>query len=88
MKLGTKAETLHIIEHSLKSAKVLPQYLFTVGQWKNNITELLTAFRGLPWNENVIVRSSSMQEDTDNHSKAGKYESISNVQGEIQLAEE
>lgn len=81
-KLGTKAETLRILEHNLKGANVLPQYTFTVGQWESKKMELLKGFQELPWKEKVIVRSSSLQEDTDKHSRAGKYESVGNVSSE------
>ena len=82
MKLGTKAETLQILEQKLEGARVLPQYTFTVGQWKYNKKEVLDSFQKISWKNRVIVRSSSLQEDTEQQSQAGKYESIGNVSGE------
>ena len=79
MKLGTKAETLQILEQKLEGARVLPQYTFTVGQWKYNKKEVLDSFQKISWKNRVIVRSSSLQEDTEQQSQAGKYESIGNV---------
>lgn len=38
-KLGTKAETLQILYKQLKYAKVLPQYTFTVKEWKKHFPE-------------------------------------------------
>lgn len=80
-KLGTKAETLQRIYQKLKCAEVLPQYMFTVGEWEVNSEKIAHDFLALDWNEKVIVRSSSLAEDTGSKSQAGKYESIANVSG-------
>ena len=81
-RLGTKAETLQLLYQQIKYAKVLPQYTFTVKEWKNYCEKIKNIFLSLVWNNNVIVRSSSLAEDTNNSSRAGKYESIANVSGE------
>lgn len=81
-KLGTKAETLQQLYQKLKYAYVLPQYAFTVEEWKNDQKKIRENFILLNWNEKVIVRSSSLAEDTSSNSQAGKYESIANVSGE------
>lgn len=81
-RLGTKAETLELLYQKLEHAEVLPQYTFTVGAWKGNPDKVKSGFLKLDWNEKVIVRSSSLAEDTDRNSQAGKYESIANVSGE------
>lgn len=80
-KLETKAETLKILYKQLKNAEILPQFSFTVADWKRKRAELTGTFSGLEWNGNVIVRSSSLNEDTQSTSQAGKFESIGNVQG-------
>lgn len=80
-KLGTKAETLQRLYQKLKCAEVLPQYMFTVGEWEVNSEKIAHDFLTLDWNEKVIVRSSSLAEDTGSKSQAGKYESIANVSG-------
>ena len=80
-KLGTKAETLQKLYQELKHAEVLPQYTFTVGEWETNSEQIEKAFLLLDWNKEVIVRSSSLAEDTSSNSQAGKYESIANVSG-------
>jgi phosphohistidine swiveling domain-containing protein len=82
-KLGTKAETLNIIYGKLNNANILPQYTFTVGDWKENQETVVAGYEKLDWNKNVIVRSSSLSEDTDSQSQAGKYESVPNVTGTI-----
>lgn len=80
-KLGTKAETLRLLYQKLKYAEVLPQYMFTVGEWDADSENIVNGFLALDWNTNVIVRSSSLAEDTGNASQAGKYMSIANVSG-------
>ena len=86
-KLGTKAETLQRLYQKLENAEVLPQYTFTVGEWKNNSEKIMGDFLSLDWNGKVIVRSSSLAEDTSSNSQAGKYESIANVSGKKEFEE-
>lgn len=80
-KLGTKAETLRVLYKKLKYSEVLPQYSFTVGQWKADCENIMSVFNSLGWNTEVIVRSSSLTEDSSDKSQAGKYESVANVPG-------
>lgn len=80
-KLGTKAETLQRLFQKLKCAEVLAQYMFTVGEWESESEKIVDNFLLLDWNAKVIVRSSSLAEDTSSNSQAGKYESIANVSG-------
>ena len=83
--LGTKAETLKLIYQKLKNASVLPQYTFTVDEWEDNKKVVIDEFSGLNWNGCVIVRSSSLAEDTEQSSQAGKYISIANVSGDSEF---
>ena len=80
-RLGTKAETLQRLYRKLKYAEVLPQYMFDVGEWRVTSEKVRKQFLSLAWNAKVIVRSSSLAEDTSSDSQAGKYESIANVSG-------
>ncbi len=80
-RLGTKAETLQRLYQKLKHAEVLPQYMFTVGEWEADSERIVNHFLMLDWSTKVIVRSSSLAEDTSDNSQAGKYESIANVSG-------
>lgn len=80
-RLGTKAETLQQLYQKLKYAEVLPQYMFTVEAWKADSEKIVNDFLLLDWNAKVIVRSSSLAEDTSKGSQAGKYESVDNVSG-------
>lgn len=80
-RLGTKAETLQQLYGKLKYAEVLPQNTFTVKEWINNPEKVKAGFLALDWNHKVIVRSSSLTEDTAQNSQAGKYESVADISG-------
>lgn len=86
-KLGTKAETLKLLYGQLESAKVLPQYLFTAGDWKKHRDAIVSEIYGLAWKNKIIVRSSALNEDTSSSSQAGKYESVGNILNEKEFAE-
>lgn len=80
-RLGTKAETLKLLYGKLNNASVLPQYVFTVEEWKRSSEHVKKGFMELEWNRHVVVRSSSLNEDTLQKSQAGKYESVLGVSG-------
>lgn len=63
----------------LNTAKVLPQFTFTVADWEQQCEEIIRRFSGLDWNMDVIVRSSCKGEDTQESSMAGKFESVAGV---------
>ena len=84
-KLGTKAETLSRLYGQLEYAKVLPQFTFTVAEWDKNKEAIIHAFDVIEWKKSVIVRSSSLCEDTEVSSQAGKYESITDVSGSVEF---
>lgn len=85
LELGTKAETLDTLYEQLKYAQVLPQFVFTVEEWNGKKKDIIQMFAQIEWNKSVIVRSSSLSEDTGVSSQAGKYESIANVKGESEF---
>ena len=80
-RLGTKAETLERMYGKLNIAKVLPQFTFTVAEWGQQRGVIVHRFSELNWNADVIVRSSCKNEDTQDASMAGKFESVLNVRG-------
>lgn len=80
-KLGTKAETLQKIYHRIKNAEVLPQLCFTVYDWMKAKDRILENYEKLEWKKSVVVRSSSLLEDTSTQSFAGKFESVLDVSG-------
>ena len=75
---STKANTLKALESSVTKSKILPQISFTVAELLAKPDEIkklvFSAFSG-----NVIVRSSALNEDSENMSLAGQYLSLLNV---------
>lgn len=83
----TKAETLALLAPLLRSARVLPQVRFCVGDWRSDAPGVLAKVAAAPWAAGrVIVRSSARNEDGTNGSQAGKYESVPGVLGSSELA--
>lgn len=80
--LTTKAQTLYALRKHVKKAHILDQISFSTQQWFNDpegvITTILKAFG----NKKLVVRSSSLQEDSFTKANAGKFESILNVSPE------
>ena len=85
----TKADTLKCLEKVLKNGKVLPQFSLTTSQWnaaQKNINNIW--FDRPDWSfEKLIIRSSSLNEDGNRDSKAGKYLSVKNVSGDRDINE-
>lgn len=77
--LGTKAQTLERLQDRIKHATIGKQVAFTVEDWRQNSAERLkqiqSTFQGL----SLVVRSSALSEDCWQHSNAGGYKSILNV---------
>jgi adenylylsulfate kinase-like enzyme/phosphohistidine swiveling domain-containing protein len=92
VQFATKAETLETLAPRLRTARILPQIRFAVGQWQTDRAAILAKIREQPWSARpVIVRSSAQNEDGAVSSQAGRYDSILNVFGEertIQAVEE
>ncbi|MFN0116871.1 MAG: PEP/pyruvate-binding domain-containing protein [Elusimicrobiota bacterium] len=86
IKFGTKSETLSSLELIIKSARVLPQVRFDVGQWKNERASVWKMIKTAQFqSRNTIIRSSALNEDSSQASNAGKYKSIKNVKGKPSL---
>ena len=75
-KLGTKADTLNLLYGKLKSAMILPQFTFKAADWIKDRRGIMKAFSEIIWNENVIVRSSALNEDMQSGSMAGKFKTM------------
>ncbi|MFL2769943.1 MAG: PEP-utilizing enzyme [Rhodospirillaceae bacterium] len=79
---GTKAETLECLEGLIKSARILPQYRFSVSAWQSGAEEIVDSIAEKNWlSDAVIVRSSAVDEDKINNSLAGKFVSVPDVSG-------
>jgi glutamine kinase len=85
---GTKAETLEALGPLLRKGRVLPQIRFTVGDWRLDAGSVRAAVSAAPWaSGRVIVRSSARGEDRAAKSQAGKYDSVLDVTGSVELAQ-
>src|ERR1700677_2146904 len=83
---ATKAETLATLAPRLRTARILPQVRFTVGEWSADQARVLAEIRNEPWSAKpLIVRSSAQNEDGATSSQAGRYDSILGVVGEDRL---
>lgn len=78
IKFSTKANTLSLLENRVTKSKVLPQLCFTISDFNkshDNIYKKVNDRFKVP----LIVRSSSISEDSVLESRAGKFLSIQNV---------
>ena len=83
VEFGTKAQTLLRLSKHLVSARILPTYSFTVGDWKADPSIVCRKLAELDWMSGpIIVRSSAIGEDAQDASQAGRFISILNVVGE------
>ena len=80
-KMGTKAETLSNLS---KLGYSIPKfYFFTVEDWKSSKDIILDKIKKtFTKNIKVAVRSSSINEDTENTSMAGAFDSFLNIKVE------
>ncbi len=84
----TKADTLSSLEPLLKTAKILPQVCFTVGEYQKNCNIPLEMLNKAGFADKIlIIRSSAKNEDTSESSNAGKFLSVGNVSGEKAILE-
>lgn len=85
-RFGTKAETLARLSGQLRCGVVLPLDWFTVGEWQSGQEAVLDRLQAHEWAHGaLIVRSSSLDEDTETMSNAGHYLSRLHVSGRAEL---
>jgi glutamine kinase len=78
LKLLSKAKTLETLAEVIISAKVLPQRNFFVNKYQENKEDILSYCMST-FGANLIVRSSSSNEDNNLTSNAGGFDSVANV---------
>ncbi|MBI4931328.1 MAG: adenylyltransferase/cytidyltransferase family protein [Bacteroidetes bacterium] len=87
---STKANTIQSLKRVLKNAIIEKEFVFTVGQWGKDKEQIVKEISGLFLNQKIVIRSSSMNEDSIDQSNAGHYDSFLNVDandyGEVTLA--
>jgi glutamine kinase len=76
---GTKAENLSNLSHFDIGAKLCDQIYFKVGEWQKNNEDIIKNIIKKFNNKLIAIRSSSILEDSENDSGAGKFKSFINV---------
>lgn len=80
--LTTKAQTLYALQKHITKANILDQIHFSTQQWFENQDKVIDKILETFGNKSLVVRSSSLQEDSFLKANAGKFESILNVSAE------
>ncbi len=76
---STKADTLRKLKGLLKNAHIEQEFVFTVDQWKKEEADIINKIIDDFGEQNVVIRSSSLNEDSLYFSNAGYYKSVLNV---------
>jgi len=85
LNLSSKANVLDELRHVLKSASILPIYRFQIDSFRKNKENILNNIQ-LKLTGEVIIRSSSANEDTELTSNAGNFTSIMNIDSQDSVA--
>ncbi|MCF6263211.1 MAG: hypothetical protein L3J24_06465 [Xanthomonadales bacterium] len=75
----SKAQKLLCLQAKLSSCRILPIFTFTANEWLQQSGEILNRISNQFDKEDLIVRSSSTEEDCRYLSNAGAFKSILNV---------
>ena len=73
---NSKAETLNKLRKYKLDFKIPKFFFFTVNDWNNSQEEIFIRIFNLFKKKRIIIRSSSLEEDKEDYSAAGKYQSI------------
>ena len=76
---SSKADTLSYLKPLLKKSKIEEIFVFTVIDWKEEKNDLIGQIRKLFSPSRIVVRSSSLSEDSSESSMAGYFHSELNV---------
>ena len=82
--LTTKAKTLRTLQSRVTKARILDQVHFSVREWREKCKTVLAEILKYFGSQMLAVRSSSLQEDGFATANAGKFESLLNVQPEVE----
>lgn len=77
--IETKARTLTNLKHKLKKSKIEDLVKFQVANWKRNPEQILKNINRKLGFGKIVVRSSTMSEDSYEESKAGFFNSVLDV---------
>ncbi|HMQ06338.1 MAG TPA: PEP-utilizing enzyme [Saprospiraceae bacterium] len=76
---GTKAETLERIKPFVKKSIICDQIHFRLNDWEKDSEKIIHEIQSQFQNEKLIIRSSSLEEDSWESSQAGAFLSIADV---------
>ena len=76
----TKAKMLLYIKKNMTKVNILPILIIDSDEFFSKTNQIIEKIIKFSQNKPIIVRSSSVQEDNEKYSNAGKFESILNVQ--------
>ena len=79
--LGTKAETLERLRPLVRKCVIGELLRFTVRQWNTQSDDILKMIKDVFGKKQLVVRSSSVIEDSWDSSHAGQFRSVLNVNG-------
>ncbi len=79
--MGTKAETLSRLRKVVTKSEIGKQVALTINDWNSNPTQIVSKIKNTFQGMNLIVRSSDQGEDNWEHSNAGGFDSILNIDG-------
>lgn len=80
LNFGTKAETLKSLSGRLVSGKILELTIFKVKDWNCNKANVIKTIQHNFADQKVIIRSSSLTEDSFTSSCAGEFESVGDIE--------
>lgn len=75
----TKANTLQKLKPLLKKSHIEKMYVFTIADWNHYAEEVLFDIQEKFNGKKIVIRSSCLNEDSMQESKAGHYQSILNI---------
>lgn len=75
----TKAEMLQYLKKNISSLNILPVYIVRSSNFFENRTDEIIKIMEFARSRLLIIRSSSVLEDTEGYSNAGKFKSVLNV---------
>lgn len=76
---GTKAETLERIKPFVKHSRICDQIHFTLKEWEQQKSSIIQSIQNVFGNTHLIIRSSSLEEDSWDDSQAGAFLSVADV---------
>ena len=77
--LGTKKQTLENLKKLVKKSEIEEIFSFTVREWKERKKTILALIEA-KFDKKIIIRSSTLTEDSTKESQAGQFDTLLNVE--------